>query len=93
LDYEPVPNSPHDLLHEFAWRYNRALPRLIFPLRLPDFPLQHVAPLLNQALGTSWGQGKGVCGCGGVWGKREESLGTGKESVWVWGCVGGKRKS
>ena len=56
LDYGPVPNSPHDFLHEFARRYNRARPRLIFPLRLPDLPLQHVAPLLNQALGEDFNQ-------------------------------------
>jgi len=52
----------HDLLHEFARRYNRALPRLIFPLRLPEFFLQHVTPLLNQALSGSVGDRERVSG-------------------------------
>jgi hypothetical protein len=37
-------------------------------------------------------QGKRVCGFVGMGGEREklkaEMLKTGKESVWVWGCVG-----
>jgi hypothetical protein len=42
---------------------------------------------------SQWGQGKRVCGCESVWGERgfKEMLGTGKESVWVWVCVGKER--